>query len=62
MNFVKVRLSLMTHLAWSYSQATCAHNQVFVYTFSTVDAFDNGNYSLMQLVCGGLFDPTISPA
>ena len=44
------------------------HNQVFVDTLSlvhslrTVAALDDGNYSLLQLVCGGLLDSSVSPA
>ena len=44
------------------------HNQVFVdtlclvHSLGTVAALDDGNYSLLQLVCGGLLDSSVSPA
>ena len=57
------------YLTWSPTFGTPrTHNEVFLDTLvlfhshSTVAALDDGNYSLLQLVCGGLFDSTISPA
>ena len=44
------------------------HDEVFVDTFSlvhslnTVAALDDGNFSLLQLVCGGILDSSGSPA
>ena len=44
------------------------HNQVFVDTLSLVHsldtdaALDDGNYGLLQLVCGGLLGSSVSPA
>ena len=61
-------LPLMTHLAWSCSSPPRTHDQVFVDTLGlvhslrTVAALDDGNYSLLQLVCGGLLDSSVSPA
>ena len=57
-------MSLMTNLAWSCAQSTCAQNQVFISVLSTVAGFNDGNYCLLQLVCGGWsgVDSNISPA
>ena len=50
------------------SSSPRTHNQVFVDTLSlvhsidTVAALDDGNYSLLQLVCGGLLGSNVSPA
>ena len=52
----------------STSSTPRTHNRVFVETFrlvhslDTVAALDDGNYSLLQLVCGGLLDSSVSPA
>ena len=56
--------NLKTHLAWSFadSESTCAHNQVFVNVLSTAAGVDDGNYSLLQLVCGGFLFSSVSPA
>ena len=60
--------SFTIHLARSCSCTPCAHNQVFVHTFSNVHplctaaALDNRDYSFLQLVCGGLLDSSVSPA
>ena len=43
------------------------HNKVFIDTLvlfhsrSTVAALNDGNYSLLQLVCGGPWDSSVSP-
>ena len=52
--------------------SACANNQVFVNVFSTPRglvhyrrthaALDDGNYSLLQHVCGGFLDSSVSPA
>ena len=52
----------MSHLARSGAKSTCANNQVFVQTISTVAGVDDGNFSLLQLVCGGFLDSSVSPA
>ena len=59
----------MIYLTGSPTSSTpCTHNQVFVDTLSlvhsldTVAALDDGNYCLLQLVCRGLLDTSVSPA
>ena len=52
----------MSHLAWSGAESTCAHDQVFVNVFSTVAGFNDRYFSLLQLVCGGLLESSVSPA
>ena len=52
----------------STSSTPRTHNQVFVDTLSlvhslhTVAALDDGNCSLLQLVCGGLLESSVPPA
>ena len=55
------------HLAWSFGNTPCTHDQVFIHTFglvhspSTVAGLDDGNYCLLKLVCGDRFDSSVSP-
>ena len=65
---MKLYFGLITHLARSFRSTPCTHNQVFVHTFGlvhslcTVAGLDDGNHCLLQLVCGGLLDSSVSPA
>ena len=60
-------ICLVRHLAWSFHSTPCTHNQVFVHTFGsvhslcTVAGLDNRNHCLLQLICGGPLDPSVSP-
>ena len=52
----------MSHLAWSGPESTCANNKVFVNVLSTFAGYNDRYFSLLQLVCGGLLESSVSPA